>query len=240
LNRRPADSGATAVADAELQGDVMRFVAILALCLVAISTLVDRGRDAASETRSAVAVQPLVKNGTSASPEATPETLQAIGGADGSSRTEAPNVPVTVTAAPLPARPAMPVEPSGRPRAQTDPPDPAKGLSLRFATDAALLRMVARGDAEVFVFDGPRTLALDLSDGVGFRAANPPPSYYAMSPATVPALLRTAHGGSVDATWGVTLPEPTTAEIDRYLGRHDSGVLVINAAGGVGLESGDD
>lgn len=215
----------------------MRFVAILALCLVAVSTLVDGSRRAASENASAVSVPTVVKNGTSASPEATPKTLPAIGGADGSLPIEAPNDPVV--AAP-PPQAEVPVQPPGRPPPQTDQPEPAKGLSLRFSTDAALLRMVARGDAQVFVLDGPRTLALDLSDGVGFRSADPPSSYYAMSPNTVPALLRRARPGSVDATWGVTLPERTTAKIEEHLGRYDSGVLVIDASGGVGMESGDD
>ena len=39
--RHRAESPSPAVTDAELQADVMRFVAILALCLVAVSSLVD-------------------------------------------------------------------------------------------------------------------------------------------------------------------------------------------------------
>lgn len=218
----------------------MRFVAILALCLVAISTLVDGSRSAIPESPSAETVPAPVKNGTSASPEATPETLPAIGGADGSFSTQAPVGPAVTAGNSPPARAAEGTRPPVEPPPHAERPDPDKGLSLRFATDAALLRMVARGDAQVFVLDGSRALALDLSDGVSFRPADPPPSYYAMSPGTVPMLLRRAQPGPGDATWGVTLPGRTTTEIDGYLGRYDSGVLVIDTAGGVSLESGDD
>jgi len=240
VNRRTVDSGTTAVADAELQADVLRFVAILALCLVAISTLVDGTRSAIPESRSAEAVPAPVKNGTSASPEATPETLPAIGGADGSLPTGAPERPAVAAGNSPPDRAAEGTPAPVAPPPIAKRPDPEKGLSLRFATDAALLRMVARGDAQVFVLDGARALALDLSDGVSFRPADPPPSYYAMSPGTVPVLLRSAQPGPADVAWGVTLPGRTTTEIDAYLGRYDSGVLVIDTAGGVSLESGDD
>jgi len=218
----------------------MRFVAILALCLVAISTLVDGSRSAIPESQSAVAVPASVENGTSASPEATPETLPAIGGADGSIPTGAPEGTAVAAGTSPPARAAEGTRRPVGPPPNADRPDPEQGLSLRFATDAALLRMVARGDAQVFVLDGSRALALDLSDGVSFRPADPPPSYYAMSPGTVPVLLRRAQPGPVDVTWGVTLPGRTMTEIDDYLGRYDSGVLVIDTAGGVSLESGDD
>ncbi len=237
MKRGSDDFSASAVADVELQADVMRFVAILALCLVAISTLVEGQRSApVPEAPSAVSIRPPSKTGTSASPAAAPEKLSAIGGADRSS----PSVPAAVPRShPAPSGEVRDEPPTGSQPPPADSPE-EKGLSLRFATDAALLRMAARGDARVFVLAGVRTVTLDLSDGIEFKAANPPPSYYSMSAGTVPVLLRKAFHGPDDAIWGVTLPDRTAAEIDRHLQQGSSGLLVIDSAGRVSLESTND
>jgi len=236
MKRRSADVGVTAVADAELQADVMRFVAILALCLVAISTLVE-DRPGAAEIPAPIPgpASPAPDSGTAASPPATPDTLPAAGGADRSPPRAAATEVVPLSSLRVPDH--------GHDHPSLDPaPPPARdqgGLSLRFATDAALLRLAARGDAKVFALAGREALELDLSDGVRFRSSRPPQSYYAMSPGTVPGLLLRAYPGPADPIWGVTLPDRTAADIDAHLARADSGVLVIDSAGRVSLETPD-
>jgi hypothetical protein len=235
MKRHHGNCSATAAADAELQADVMRFVAMLALCLVAVSTLVEGNRAApVPEVPSTTSMPSPARTGTSAPPKATPDRPSAIGGADRSPPVTAEPGSAEVDGSPSTTTAVAPVPPpEERPREQD-------GLSLRFATDSALLRMAARGDARVFVMSGTRTLALDLSDGIDFRPAEPPASYYAMSPGTVPRLLRQAFRGTGNGLWGVTLPERTAAEIDRYLRQSSSGVLVIDAVGRVSLEVEDD
>ncbi len=234
MKRWPVEYRATAVADAELQADVMRFVAILALCLVAISTLVDTDREQPEPVRPApVSVPEPVRNGTSAPPQATPDHPMAVGGADHSPHPVSPGGREIAT-----SPPEVKYEPSSPPAVER--PSPVQGLSLRFATDAALLRMAARGEAQVFALSEARTLTLDLSDGIDFKPASAPASYYSMSPDTVPALLRAAYHGPGDAQWGVTLPGNTTAAIEEHLGGSASGVLVIDAAGTVTLEPADE
>lgn len=238
MKRRPVDFSTTAVADAELQADVMRFVAILALCLVAISTLVDGNRaDPVPDVPTEASIPPSPESGTSASPEATPDKLPAPGGADRFPLPAPADIRQHSSTRLADGQDEPPPEPGPRP-AQT--PGGEDGFSLRFATDAALLRMAARGDARIFVLSGGLTLALDLSDGVDFRPSDPPASYYSMSPETVPGRLRQAYRGTGTAVWGVTLPERTATEIDGYLHRAGSGVLVIDASGRVSLESDDD
>ncbi len=234
--RHRAESPSSAVADAELQADVMRFVAILALCLVAVSSLVDGYRVSAPPVEDSVA---------------TPLPVSA----------ESEPMPVSVPSDPSPAGPAPRQEPDpapirktvgiSRPAAEPDAPVPeadprtdqagdaeAPGLTLRFLTDAALLRLVARGDAGVYVQTGSRTLALDLSDGIAFRESPPPARFYAMAAETVPGVLQAHYAGPEGGKWGVTLPADTSRSIEAFLADNATGELVIDARGRVSLERG--
>jgi hypothetical protein len=127
-----------------------------------------------------------------------------------------------------------------------NPPDAAllecsgPGLTLRFLSDAALLRLVARGDVGVFVLAGPESLALDLSDGVSFRPAPAPARFHSMATETVPAVLRAHYSGPPDVTWGVTLPEHTIRAIELHVANSGAGELIIDAQGRVSLERADE
>jgi hypothetical protein len=122
----------------------------------------------------------------------------------------------------------------------TPPPTSARrGLSLRFESDAALLRMVGRGEAGVFVLAGRRVFELDTRRGVEFRPAPAPARMHVITPETVPTLLRAEYEGPATATWGVTLPSATLEAMRPFLERGDEGVLVIAADGAVRLETDD-
>ncbi len=246
MSRRPGDAGTHLVADAELQADVMRFVAILALCLVAISTLVEGYRSASPTTEQDQPAPPRpAAQARSDAPAVAAPTKPVV-------KTDMPK-PKTKPVNKLPAPPSSATEPTPERLAEpsrqfeapaqasrTEEPDPGPGLSLRFLTDAALLRLVARGEARVFVFAAGRSLSLDLSDGVAFRPGPAPARFYSMATETVPALLRANYDGPQDATWGVTLPEQTRRAIEDYLSQSDRGQLVIDAQGRVSLERSDD
>lgn len=231
-SRPPYGSGGSAsLPDTELQADVMRFVAILALCLVAISTLVEQSRQPVEPT--AIEPTPVLEQFV-APPDVPAEPAV-------SPSPERISAPAHSHAAPVPAREPAETRPAVVPqriepaeRAQQEPSD--KGLLLRFASDAALLRMVSRGDAAVFVVTAAGTRRLDLRRGVDFVVSSAPESFYKMAPETIPALLRASYPGPDDAFWGVTLPGNTVTALRQHVAQGGGGVLVIDATGGVARE----
>jgi hypothetical protein len=227
--------GPASLPDTELQADVMRFVAILALCLVAISTLVEQSRQPAEPTAVApiaVAKQSVAPLNDPAEPAVTPSSEQIREPAD-SHVTPAPAPEAAATRPAVVQQRIEPVE-----RVQPEPSE--QGLLLRFASDAALLRMVSRGDAAVFVVTAAGASRLDLRRGVDFVVSSAPESFYKMAPQTIPALLRASYPGPDDAFWGVTLPGNTVTALGEHVAQGGGGVLVIDASGGVTREAVDD
>ena len=138
--------------------------------------------------------------------------------------------------APTDAESADPVE------AQPDPRPDDPGFTLRFASDAALLRLVGRGEAGLYVFDGGATLRLDYGpNGAAFAPAPGPGQYHEIAAATVPDLLRRTLARrdrrATDVVWGVTLPPSTRAALARLISDHRAGALVIDERGRVRLET---
>lgn len=289
-SRRTA-GGADRLADAELQADVMRFVAILALCLVGISTLVDRASVAATETVAEESIEASVpaktrppRAGTAqtgpspnlspgqvdsdpafpsfgpekgeprvgplpveAPPQAdvdpeTPSQMRSVKMEPAPSSSSPSGLPVVDGAGSIaPARDEPPAEPARAAATQETQTTPGtdRGLMLRFESDAALLRMVGRGEAGVFVLAGREVFALDISRGVTFRPAPSPSRMHIITPDTVPALLRAEYRGPAGATWGVTLPGATLDAMRPFVERGEAGILVISADGSVRLETDD-
>ena len=279
--------GASDTAEVELQADVMRFVAILALCLVAISTIVEQA--ASGDTPAAEISEPVpapfdpvpVTTPVSPTPPQTSSTRVADAGVvtlpiprpaparaprQKAPETQAPR-PEPVPAPPPPAvvpKPmprATPVtepvsEPKPEPESIAEPtpeptpdsaPEPTpeqRGFTLRFDSDAAMLRMVSRGEAGVFLIDGRRAWQLGFGDvGAQFAEAPPPSRFHAIAAGTVPRLLRdaaTRSPGVPQAVWGVTLPDHTSRDLAALLRTHDHGELIIDSRGRVRRESGDE
>ena len=150
-----------------------------------------------------------------------------------------PSVAEPRPAASTDAVPAPPVVTP--PERRSDDP----GFTLRFASDAALLRLVGRGEAGLYVFDRGATLRLDFGpNGAAFAPAPGPGQYHEIAAATVPDLLRRTLARrdrrSTDVVWGVTLPPSTRAALARLIGDHGdhrSGELVIDERGRVRLET---
>ncbi|MGD8976995.1 MAG: hypothetical protein PVG91_05265 [Gammaproteobacteria bacterium] len=282
-------------AETELQADVMRFVAILALCLVAISTLVEQAtsRETAAEeiepaTRVAVpGPQPMpppaasepVPVTTPASPTPPPPSSTRVADAGVVTLTKEPPTPKRTSPAipaprpepvavaraipepslsppiagaePVPEMPPIPETPAPESPApesseQTRPqPVPEqRGFTLRFDSDAAMLRLVSRGEAGVFLIDGGQAWQLGFGDaGARFAQAPPPVRFHAIAADTVPQLLRDAAAqspGTRGAVWGVTLPARTSRDLAALLRDNEHGELVIDSRGRVRLEDGDE
>jgi len=214
-----ADAGGAA----DLQTDVMRFMAILALCLVAIFALVQSvpiEPPPVAESRAADAPIPP----TTAPP---PVRVTAARAAPAPSAPVVPDPPVPSPAA-VATPPAAPVPPAATPAPADD------GFTLRFESGDALRSLVARGEVGLYAMRGSdaRRLAFERGRPV-FWTASMPSVFHEMEARTVPAdiaaSLDPTYGG--DVRWGVTLPSRLSRDIERRLDGGGSGELVIAANG---------
>ncbi len=246
------DGDAGGVAD--LQTDVMRFMAILALCLVVIFALVQsipRPVAAAPEEPAPVAeLEPAPEPVVEVEPAPQPVV-------------EAPAEPERVVLTrpePRPARPA-PVEvvevtrpvpqppperivetPAPAPEPAPSTPEPAqRGFTLQFESDTALTRLVARNEVGLFALGDEQSLRMSVNRGrVSFWPASTPNAFHEMDPSTVPADVVSAlrRGRVIDAgvTWGVTLPANLQRELDDIVNANEGGALFIAGDGRIRLE----
>ncbi|HEY5643321.1 MAG TPA: hypothetical protein VIS31_10650 [Woeseiaceae bacterium] len=241
LNRAiDADIGGAA----DLQTDVMRFMAILALCLVAIFALVQSipmtpaatpvpapppptAVPAPAEPPAAIEVTPLPDavpaNGTGVT-LTRPAPLRTTGRAD------------TADATPtLPA--AADPEPAG-----TNASSEAPGFTLRFASDAALMRAVAAHHVGLYAIAGHRARRMTVSESrISFWDASTPAAFHEMEASTVPtavyeALARTGESPG-NVSWGVTLPGKLREQLDALMRQHTGGMLIISADGNIHREA---
>jgi hypothetical protein len=214
---RPGDSEAGGVAD--LQTDVMRFMAILAICLVAIFAL----------------VQSIPLDTVPAEPTATPQA-------------ESEPVPTPVpdpVPEPIPEPVAEPIPAAVEartPAAPTQVPTPREGFTLQFETDLALTRLTARNEVALYAIGREKSLRMSVNRGrLSFWPASTPNQFFEMETSTVPddvvqAYLRTAPGNTDEVQWGVTLPPSLQEKLNGFLESADGGALLISADGRLRLE----
>jgi len=233
---------------AELQTDVMRFMAILSLCLVAIFALVqsiplvqqaapppdEPARPTAStpiaEERQAPPVQAAPLTRATVAPDASPVRRPA---------TPAPVVPKSALPRPAAAAVSRPTPPPAPP---SPAPTPEKvGFTLRFESDYALTRLVETGDIGVYAIYDKTALRLAIGANTpSFWPASLPNRFHEMDESTVPTAVATAlyrEGRSRDGLrWGVTLPATMSSELNSFVAAHSGGDLVIDAGGKLRLE----
>lgn len=126
--------------------------------------------------------------------------------------------------------------------APTDVPT-REGFTLRFESDIALTRLVARNEIGLYAIGPQKSLRMSMNRGAyTFWPASAPNQYHEMDPVTVPNEVVTAlrRSGSLglapDVKWGVTLPPKMRGQLDGYLDEHAGGALVIEADGNLRLE----
>ena len=252
LNRSSDMDGGGA---ADLQTDIMRFMAILSLCLVAIFALVQS--IPLTPTESPDVTPPTGKLPAVSEPVPQPEErrIAAI--------TAEPPQPATAPAtenivltrpkwvpkyAPVVESPpiatanevAQPTTKEAAPEA-APAADTADGFTLRFESDAALMRAVAAGQVGFYAIGGSRAQRMAVSNSrISFWDASLPNSFHEMESGTVPAavlsaLARSGTTGSVD--WGVTLPGKMTTQLDSLMQAISGGSLIIAADGRIRLEA---
>ena len=257
------DSGGAA----DLQTDIMRFMAILALCLVAIFALV--------QSLPMAPVAPVEK-------PAVPEPVPVAVAAPVTQPVEEPRVesaPVPDANAPQnrqvaltrpawtpkytpaprtaeqpaapPAQPAVEEVVEALPAAATPRPDPApatpaaeaEGFTLRFESDLALTRLVAGGQVGFYAIEAGRAQRMSVHNSrISFWEASTPNEFHEMETATVPQAVVDALGRSgADASavsFGVTLPSRLRGQLSQLMQDNRGGALVIGANGNLQLEAG--
>lgn len=241
-----AESGGAA----DLQTDIMRFMAILALCLMAVFALVQSlppVPTAAADPEPPAPAVPVAAAAPVDLPEPAPPDPAPV-------LQTPPEPPVTAEAPvvltrpkPRPpvraaAKPPPPATDVPTPSSAPATPEPERGFTLRFESDLALSRLVAQGDVGFFALDetGARRMSVQNSR-LSFWAAPTPRRYHEMDGATVPkavrdALRRTGRAAR-DTAWAVTLPPRLSRELERLMREHDGGALIIRRDGSLERQS---
>lgn len=245
---RAADTDVGGAAD--LQTDVMRFMAILSLCLVAIFALVqsipltpvEPPAEPDAETETPALVEP-----TSLENPPAPERVIVT---TKEQQTKVAETPVVLTRPEWvpkfkPAQPQQAPETAAAVASPPSPPPPVPekdGFVLRFASDAALTRAVAARHVGFYAIHDGRAQRMTVSESrISFWDASTPSAFHEMEATTVPrpvidALARTGTAvGDVD--WGVTLPGKMKVQLDSLMQEHRGGSLVIGAAGDIHWEA---
>lgn len=224
----------------DLQTDVMRFMAILALCLVAIFALVQSiplapGNEMAADVEAADELpQPAL-------PVETPPKTQLE--AERNIKLTHPEPKKLPAEAPPPVlqHPHMAsvekVEAS-----PVNPQPPRDGFTLRFEDENALTRLVARNEVGLYAILPDKSYRMNVNRGqFSFWPASMPNQYHEMDEMTVPGSVIHAFSTSGAAQrqgliWGVTIPSATSKQLERYLREETGGDLVIDAQGKLRLE----
>jgi len=256
LHRGDSDAGGAA----DLQTDIMRFMAILALCLVAIFALVQSiplipeapatspaaaapppsPQAQAAETERVVAHSPAPDNAKPDerivlrhpkwTPAFVPSRADPLPVATATPNPEAESQAATVSTATPAAPPSPPVQAAKR------------GFTLRFESDLALTRLVAAGQVGLYAISDGRARRMTVSESrISFWDASTPASFHEMESATVPRPVIDALARSgVDTNaidWGVTLPGKLRRQLDTLMHGNEGGALVIGADGELRLEA---
>lgn len=238
---RSADADVGGASD--LQTDVMRFMAILSLCLVAIFALVqsmpmapvpveppveEKQEPVAAEPQPAVVTEVSLSRPAPVKPKPVRQEVTSL------TRPQWTPVPRST---PRP-EPVQPQQPEPEPEPTVEEPE---GFTLRFESDLALTRLVATNQVGLYAIDGANAHRMSISESrISFWDASTPGSFHEMERSTVPqpvvdALARTGTSPET-ASWGVTLPGRLRTQLNSLMQEHRGGELVISSGGTIRRE----
>lgn len=251
---RSADPDAGGAAD--LQTDIMRFMAILSLCLVAIFALVQSiplqpaEPVAPVEKRQVTAAASEVEDVSPAghaSPAAPVDKRVDAGVALTRPKWKSSFVPRSKAAVPAP--PEADVQHTASKIKTNEPAEAAasparseaEGFTLRFESDAALTRLVATNRVGLYALSNGRAQRMTVAESrISFWEASAPGTYHEMESNTVPgavieALARTGTAAA-EVRWGVTLPGKLRSRLDELMLERRDGSLIIVGSGDIQWE----
>jgi hypothetical protein len=217
---------------ADLQTDVMRFMAILSLCLMVIFAVVQ-----------SVPVETIPK--PTPAPPVSKSEIQNEATVKAPAPVEAKRVVVEVPKPlePPTPTPAQPVRaPDPKPSNDPKPKDVQEGFTLRFETDQALTQLVSRNEIGLYAITAGKALRMTINqDKAEFWSASLPKRFHEMDATTVPdsvirALQNSTNSGAESTQWGVTLPTMMSTRLNSYMQDFRGGALVIGADGALSME----
>jgi hypothetical protein len=247
-----ADAGGAA----DLQTDVMRFMAIISMCLVAIFALVQSiplSPPADVPPVVPVEAETIVARDPPAEPAPQPD-LQLTRPAPAQVATQTERIVLQRPAFKPAAKPVPPPDrvpppvakaatPASAPAVRpAQPSSTQKGFTLRFESDRALMRLVARNVVGLYAISSGQAQRMSIeSEKLSFWPASTPDQYHEMDAQTVPAAVVSAYGrsrsgGAAGASWGVSLPAAMSRQLEQYLAKSAGGSLIIGQDGALRLE----
>jgi len=206
---RGTDAEAGGVAD--LQTDVMRFMAILALCLVAIFALV----------QSIPLAPSIVEPEPIPGPEPKPQPVEQ---------------PQAVQAKPQPIE----TEPEPEPETETAPVVEGFTLRFEDELALTRLVARDEVGLYAIQPDRSFRMSINRGE-ISFWPASTPNQFHEMDATTVPpavleAFVRRDSSTAQTLQWGVTIPTATSRQLQQHLREADGGALIIDAHGDLHLE----
>jgi len=250
LNRSADMDGGGA---ADLQTDIMRFMAILSLCLVAIFALVQSIPLTPTAPVTPPAPAPQIAKPAAIPPAESPIDVPAppvrtVQANTQPTRTDVPEAEQITLTRPkwVPKTVATKTEPvpAARPVLQPPPVKAAEptGFTLRFESDAALMRAIAAGQVRLYAISDSRAQRMAVSESrISFWDASTPNTFHEMETTTVPPAVINAHkrsgAASQDVNWGVTLPGKLKSQLDALMQAHTGGSLIISADANIHWEA---
>ena len=141
---------------------------------------------------------------------------------------------------PAPSSKAEPAPAKIVAEAAIEEPQPSpEGFTLRFETDAALTRLVARQIVGLYAITAGSSLRMNIDgEEISFWPASVPVKFHEMDQSTVPDQVLATYRNSNETNgvkWGVTLPADMSRELNSYLDNETGGSLVIASNGRINL-----
>ncbi len=228
---------------ADLQADVMRFLAIFALAMLAISTI---GVVTIKENRTAPPVTEATEPSISA-PEPTMATIVPPVIETKAVRPETPAAPSPPTIEREIVSP-MPPAPAANPETANDAPrqaaiEPGTFL-LRFRSDPDFEQALSAGHATLYGRAGGKVWRFDASAGRFVMVPSTPAAHGVDGrrlPQSILAAIVRAAGVRPDpgSGWVIHLSRAVAARLENQMQRHAGGVLIVDGDGHVELARGD-
>lgn len=253
-----ADAGGAA----DLQTDIMRFMAILALCLVAIfalvqslpmtpaapvvaETIVEVKEAPTPEPPAPVISEPepapgehVVMTRPEPAPQTAPEPVRLTRPQWTSNfqPRPRPQTPTELTPEPAPVRTAAASPPVVVEQAPNPPVNEPDGFTLRFESDLALTRLVASGQVGFYAIESGRARRMAVSDSrISFWDASTPNTFHEMEATTVPRPVVDALTRTGADTSGINWGVTLPGRLSRRLDtlmREHSGGALVITASG--------
>lgn len=237
-----------------LQADVMRFMAIIAFCLISIMALVDNLEKPNPETATSEIVNKARKKPDNTEPAVPkkagvqsviepvvaliepPEKTVEPKIQEPQIKTVVPDYPTRLT--PAPAAPISEITSETISESTSETPAP-KSLALRFESDATFLGLIARNDISIYA--STQSGFVGLTPEFNTRLMQPSGALYELLPESIPAKVRRIFGTLGDVVFLVSLPDATQRSIEGFANDTTAsmagGSLIVHADGAVSHET---